>query len=289
VLAVSPLDAAYEDFVLSRKAMRCTPSTLDHYRYSAGAFVAWLQQHNVTKPEELMSSHVREWLAENAPRLKDTSLHARARGVRTFVRFLLAEAYISQPVRFKMPRLERKRLPFLDEEQLRAVLKAAKTARDRALIFFLADSGLRRAEALALSWGDLDFGTGAVLVKRGKGGKARTAVVGAHARRALLRYRRTLARNRPEDPIWQTYDGRRLDAMGLRSALDRISDRAGIRVSPHALRRTFATLSLRSGLDLLSLSRLLGHSTLEMTEKYAAQLDSDLIREHAEHGLDHWL
>jgi site-specific recombinase XerD len=288
-LAVSPIDAAYEDFVLSRKAMRCTPSTLDHYKYSAGAFVAWLRQRNVTKPEEVASSRVREWLAEAAPRLRDTSLHARARGVRTFLRFLRAEAYISQPVRFEMPRLEQKRLPFLNEEQLRVALRAAKTARDRALILFLADSGLRRAEALALTWGNLDFGTGAVVVERGKGGKARSAAVGAHTRRALLRYRRTLSRNRPEDPIWQTYDGRRLDAMGLRSALDRISDRAGVHVSPHALRRTFATLSLRSGMDVLTLQRLLGHSSLEMTMHYAAQLDGDLIREHAKHGLDEWL
>jgi len=123
----------------------------------------------------------------------------------------------------------------------------------------------------------------------GKGGKARSAAVGAHTLRVLLRYRRTLTRIRPEDPIWQTYDGRKLGTIGLRSAIIRTSKRAGVPVSPHGLRRTFATLSLRSGMDLLSLSRLLGHSSLKMTEKYAAQVDADLIREHEAHGLDAWL
>jgi len=241
------------------------------------------------QPEEVASSHVKEWNAEAAPRLKDTSLHARARGVRTLVRFLQGEDYISKRITFKMPRLDQKRLPSLDHVELQRVLRAAKTARDRAFMLFLADSGLRRAGALAVTWGNLDFDNGVVEVKRGKGGKTRVAVVGAQTRRALLRYRRTLSRNRPENPMWQAYDGRRLGTMGLRSAIIRISKRAGVPVSPHGLRRTFATLSLRSGMNLLTLQRLLGHSSLEMTEKHAAQLDADLVREHEEHGLDAWI
>jgi integrase len=56
----------------------------------------------------------------------------------------------------------------------------------------MVDTGMRRAEVVALNWGDIDISTGLVQVIRGKGGKARSMVVGATTRRALLAYRRTL-------------------------------------------------------------------------------------------------
>ena len=71
--------------------------------------------------------------------------------------------------------------------------------------------------------------------------------------------------------------------MGLRSVLLRIGDRAGIKVTPHALRRTFATLSLRAGMNLIQLQALLGHSSIDMTRRYVELLDEDLLEAHKEH------
>jgi len=86
----------------------------------------------------------------------------------------------------RMPRLEQKRMEVLRREDMRRVLSACGT-RYRALVITLIDSGLRRGEALALNWEDVDFHTGAVHVRRGKGRKARVTYVGAKTRRALLR------------------------------------------------------------------------------------------------------
>ncbi|MGA7192614.1 MAG: tyrosine-type recombinase/integrase, partial [Anaerolineales bacterium] len=58
--------------------------------------------------------------------------------------------------------------------------------RDKALILVMVDTGLRRSEVLNLNWGDVEMITGLVRVVRGKGGKARSAVIGAATRRALL-------------------------------------------------------------------------------------------------------
>jgi site-specific recombinase XerD len=63
----------------------------------------------------------------------------------------------------------------------------------------------------------------------------------------------------------------------------------GIHVTPHALRRTFALVSLRWGLYLLSLWRFLGHSSVEMTSHYVQVLDSDLLKAHRAHGMGSWL
>jgi site-specific recombinase XerD len=286
-LSTSPIRQAFEDFLLSREAMRCTISTLAFYRFTAGAFITWLELKNFTHPEEVKASHVREWLA-GMPTAKDTTLHAKARGVRTLLRFWLAEKYLTEAVTFQMPRLEKKRLPCLSEIEFKKALKAAPTARDRALLLFFVDSGIRRAEGVALNWGDVNFQTGAVLIKLGKGRKARVTAIGAHSKRALIAYRRS-RKVGEGDPLFQTDEGGRLTAMGLRSIFQRIGNRAGIKISPHMLRRTFATQSLRGGMDILALQRLLGHSSVEMTSHYVQYLSDDVLAQHQAHGLDGWL
>jgi hypothetical protein len=66
ILATSPIRQAFEDSLLSREAMRCTPATLAHYRYSAGMFITWLELKHAIDPQEVKAAHVREWLTWNA-------------------------------------------------------------------------------------------------------------------------------------------------------------------------------------------------------------------------------
>jgi site-specific recombinase XerD len=285
------LRTALEDFYLSRRALRLSPATLEHYRYTAGEFVTWLESQGVSSLSDVRALHVRAWLAAVSERgVKDTTLHAKARGVKTLLRFWHSEGYIPQAIVFAMPKLEKKRLPFLGAEKFRAVFKACSTPRDRALLLVFADSGVRRAEAVALNWEDVDFATGSLLVRRGKGGKARMSAIGARSRRAILGYRRTLpAPPQPSAPLWQTRDGMRLTQRGVQALFARLSKRAGLKATPHALRHTFALMSLRQGMDLITISRLMGHATTGMTSHYLMLEDSDLLRSHQAHGLDSWL
>jgi len=290
VTAPADLHAALEDFYLSRQAQRRTPATLKHYQYTAGEFVAWLQSRRLQLPSEIRPSHPRAWLAEISEKgVKDTTLHAKARGAKTLLRFWYEEGYLLSPIDLKLPRLDQKQLPSLTIDELRRVIKACQSLRDRALVLFLADSGIRRAEALALNWGDVDFSTGAVIVRRGKGGKARVAAIGATTRRALLAYRRSLSCTQSASPMFQTRLGNRMCGPGMRSIFPRLSARVGFLVTPHILRRTFARHSLRNGMDLITLQRLMGHSDPSMTARYIKLVTEDLVAEHADHGLDAWL
>jgi len=177
-LASVALQDAFTDFMLSRQAMLCTSETLRFYRNTAGKFLKWLEDRGVTSPDEVSGRYVRAYLADHSY-YADTTLHGHARAIKTLVRFWHDEGYLAQSVKFAMPRLSKKRLPYLTANQLKLVLKATIKLRDKALIMLLADSGLRNSETLALNWGDLDISSGLVLVKRGKGGKARSVVIGA--------------------------------------------------------------------------------------------------------------
>lgn len=272
---------AYQDFILSRKAALLSPKTIEFYQYTAGSFVDWLE---ITVPSQLKPQYVRAFLADVASRgVKDSTIHAYARGIRAFLRFMFQESYIEKPISFKMPKVAMRRLPVMNESQMKKVIGACRTPRDKALVLLLIDTGLRRSEALRLSWGDIEIVSGLVRVRRWKGSKYRSVVVGIKTRRTLLKYRRTVPHD-VGDPVF------RLKGSGLRMALKRIGERAGIKLNAHILRRTFATLSLRAGINPLHLQALMGHSSLEMTRRYIQMVDDDLMQAHKEHGpIDHFL
>ena len=153
----------------------------------------------------------------------------------------------------------------------------------------MVDTGLRRTELVNMNWKDVDLKTGVALVRRGKGGKYRSVVIGVKTRRALLAYRSKI--NPAEDEaLFQTRTGTRLKPDGLRSLLKRLGDKVNLRISPHILRRSFATLSLKAGMNLVHLQGLLGHSSIEMTRHYIQMLDEDLIEAHKSHApIDNFL
>ncbi len=284
-LASLALVDAYTDFMLSRQAMQCSPATLQFYRYTAGAFLDTLQDRGVTSPAQITARQVWEYLAALVGNGKaDTTVHDHARAIKTLLRFWHAEGYLPAPVVFAMPRLQKKRLPVLTAEQLRQILSSGLSARDLALIMFIADSGLRRAEVCALNWEEIDFSSGLVRVRRGKGGKARAAVIGAGTRRALLTYRRTISGPEGTSPVFLTRCGARLTGAAVLLLFRRLSLRTGIHVTAHALRRTFVILSWRDGMDVLHLQALLGHASLEMVQHYVQMVDSDLVDAHGAHS-----
>jgi integrase/recombinase XerD len=283
-LASFALRDAYTDFMLSRQAMNCTPTTLEFYKYTAGFFLSWCEDRNVTTPQEVTARQVREYLALLADAGKaDTTLHAHARAIRTLLKFWHAEGYITNAVKFDMPKLFKKRLPVLTAEQLQQVLRACNV-RDRAIVLFMADSGLRRAEVCKLNLGDVDMQSGLVRVRQGKGRKDRSSVVGASVRRALLKYRRQVQLHDETAPLFQTDEHQRFTGSGLLAIFRRLTTRTGIKVTPHALRRTFTILALRSGMSPLHLQALAGWEDMTMLKHYAQLEDIDLLAEHQAHS-----
>ncbi len=277
---------AYDDFILSRKAMRCSKDTLSFYRYTAKRFIIWAEQnHHVSEPHEIKASLVRSFLAMLIDQGKsDWTINDNARAIHALLSFWYAEEYIPISIVFKMPKVAKKRLPSLTANQLRDILKVCNNVREKAIILLMADSGLRRSEVVSLNWGDLDMESGLCQIRNGKGGKSRSIVIGPTARRAICEYRTTLAHARPDDPLIQSKTMRRFTPGGFLQIFRRLSKKTGIHVTPHAMRRTFAILSIRAGMDLLCLQALMGHSSLEMVRHYAQLVEDDLIQAHKEHS-----
>lgn len=272
------LTDAYTDFILSRQAKLCSPETMRFYQNTAGKFLGWLE--DVTRPDEITARHIRGYLAELRGRgLADTTIHNNARAIRTLMRFFFEEDYLLKEIKFDMPKIGKRKLLVLSADEVRRLIKACTNVRDVAIVSFLVDTGVRRAEFCSLDWGDIDIANGLIQIRQGKGRKYRPVVAGVKVRRALLKYRRSVSHD-PDSPMFQTIHDKRFTHSGLRSCLLRIGELAGLKVNAHALRRTFATLALRGKMGIAELSRLMGHAEIQQTAKYVLMLDADLLAAH---------
>ncbi|MBI4913287.1 MAG: tyrosine-type recombinase/integrase [Acidobacteria bacterium] len=178
------------------------------------------------------------------------------------------------------PRLPRRLPPFLTEGESAALLKLPPptdfpSARTTALLELLYASGLRVAELVGLDLGDLLLEERTLRVL-GKGGKERLVPFHHAAGRVLgdyLGYRKAFLEAHslpPAAAVFLNQRGGRLTATSVRKLLQAALDHAAVRarVSPHALRHSFATHLLNRGMDLRAIQELLGHASLSTTQRY---------------------
>ncbi len=155
--------------------------------------------------------------------------------------------------------------------------------RDKALIMFLLDTGLRASEICALRIGDVDLKTGEVNVRHGKEGgakgkKGRTVYIGKGTRRTLWHNLVDRTDGETEQaPLFATIYGRWLNRDSLRLLSRRLGEQVDVkRCHPHRFRHIFAINYLRSHGDVLTLQALLGHTSLELVKHYATVAKIDL-------------
>src|SRR6187200_3342392 len=173
-------------------------------------------------------------------------------------------------------------------EEIIAVMRAAGDdahgRRLRGLIVILWRAGLRIQEALALAESDLDQRRGALLVRRGKGGRRREVGMDAWGWEELepwLELRLQL----PVGPLFCVINGatcgRHWSSAAARADLRRTALEAGVRrrFAPHQLRHAHAVELAREGVSLIVIQRQLGHSNLGITSVYLQGIDNAEIIE----------
>jgi integrase len=147
--------------------------------------------------------------------------------------------------------------------------------REKTIFLFLVEIGIRASELLDIDIEDIDLIESSILIRQGKGRKARTVFFGKTARKQLRNYLKI--RNNKNGPLFTTKDSVRLTYTGLREIVRRHSKKAGMdEPGLHDIRRTFALECLRKGIDLQTIARLMGHSSLQVISRYLRQTKYDL-------------
>lgn len=272
-------------FMVDCRARSLSKNTLKAYDDEIRVLLRWLDAQGVVKIEELTADVIRKYLLHLAERRNPGGQFAAYRVIRQMTYWWERETddeYRSPIRKVKPTKVPEEPLEPIDKAALKALLATCEPnytgRRDKALIYVLLDTGLRASECLSILACDVDLVNGSILIRSGKGGKPRTVYFGKETRRMLKPY---LAARSGQTHLWLTDDGEELTYAGLRQVMRRRSAAAGIKpVTLHAFRRTFAITALRAGVDLVSLSRLLGHADLTVIKRYLKQDTTDLEEAH---------
>jgi integrase/recombinase XerD len=300
------LSQAVHLFLLFCRTKNLSPHTIEWYQGKLSPIIAFLGDVPVTTLE---TRHVRELLLclprrrGSHPREENTSppephspetMNAHLRALKALLNFLVEDGFLesSPAARVRQLRTTTGAGTALTAPELAALIQASRGAqfcqrRNHALILVLADTGIRVSELCRLNTTDLSWEQRSLSVL-GKGSKIRVVPFGRGTARALAAYLSHRPDRAPNGaPLFVTDEGERLQKRRIQHILTAMGKRAGISgkaVSPHVLRRTFATLWIANGGDPFSLQRLLGHTTMEMVNRYVRLSTTDLQRTHAAAG-----
>ena len=151
--------------------------------------------------------------------------------------------------------------------------------RDKALVLCLLDTGVRATKLCDMNIEDLSITYDSIHIINGKSGKHRSVFLGKKTRRALRVYLRK--RNDRSPALWITKSSNRITYWGLREIIRRRAVKANIpKPKLHDFRRTFALECLRNGVDVYSLQKMMGHSDLQVLQRYLAQTTEDIKKAH---------
>ena len=181
----------------------------------------------------------------------------------------------------RMPRLKRERdipvLPTKEELGYLFYLAGADNLRDKALFMTIYGAGLRVSEAANLKVSDIESENGRILIRRGKGGRDRYAILPKTALEALRAY---WTEAHPKEWMFLTKKGTQLSSKGIQDAWKKYVKRSGFtkHITVHTLRHCFATHLLNEGNNVFAIKRLLGHVRIDTTTWYLQFADSEILK-----------
>jgi integrase/recombinase XerD len=280
-----PVKDEFLKFLYQKSQRNCKAKTLSNYCSTVIAFLSFLEKSGKCELGQLEKQDLEAFIEHEQDRgLKPASIRLRVVCIRSFLQYLLDEDKIGpQVLRRKIQVKLPKALPrAMDPSDVKRLLAAVHDVRDRAMILVMLRTGLRIGEVLDLKISDVQLIDRKLLIYEGeKNHIGRTVCLSADALEALQQW---LFIRDPNIEI--LFYSRRRRSMAYTTARERFikylkrAKLAHKRYTLHSLRHTFATELLNAGMRLECLQQLLGHSSLEMTLRYARLSDKTREEEY---------
>lgn len=264
------LEEAAEEFLSQLIASGASERTVRSYRAALRDFIAFTGNKKVS---QLSEKDLQAWRLERLRkgfrrgrdrRAVQTTLYYYNLFVRSFASWLGIRGGLGG-----FRKSGRRLVETLKPSEILKMFEASRDLVDMAILALMIESGLRASELLSLTWDDVDLASREISVRGAKYGEERVVFIGDLSARVL------------QDLAKASGGGRiiPLSYTALYKRLKRLARSAGIdpkKVRPHVLRHTFATESLRRGLPLPALQRILGHRDIKTTQVYLHMVKEDI-------------
>lgn len=276
-------------FILTEKGL--SKLTAEAYENDIKYFLEWVESYDKSDLAILEPLDIENYFALlKTKNLASSSLHRRLVSLKVFFRFLLRENYVKKDLFhfFSMPKLWQLIPDVLTLDEIKLFIDQPKVknhigCRDKAILELLYSTGMRVTELCKLTIYDLydDF-----IKIHGKGGKERMVPIGKPALDAVDEYTsrfRDKVGAEQEKHLFLTTRGTPMTRQQVWSRIKSYQKSSGIQknISPHTLRHTYATHLLEGGADLRIIQELLGHASIDSTDRY-----THISREKLHHSFD---
>ena len=291
------------------------PTTWESYKYQVNGHIIPALGH--LKLAQLQTAHIQRLYNEklHGGRLdgKDGGLSPKSvRYIHTVIHSALEQAKkegmvtINPADAVKLPKREQKEIKYLDTEGVAKFLAAAKDSKYFVAFFLALNTGMRRGELLGLRWKDIDFEAGQLTVNQGLVRVSGQGLVFQEPKtklsnrvinlapavvQVLKEHKKKQAEYRlmvggiyrkDLDLVFANEIGEPLDPRAFTRVFERVIKKAGLDVTFHGLRHTFATIALEQGVDVKTIQETLGHHSSAFTMDVYSSVTAKMKREAAD-------
>lgn len=284
------------EFKLDCQLRRLSDRTVRGYYNNVALFLNYIEKKfEIKEMDQIRATHLRSY----SQYLLDRGLAASysngvLKSIRAFFKFAASEEYILQnpAVKVRWQKEGKVLINTFSDNEVKSLLSAFDTRgflslRNKLILAIAFDTGARNTEICSIRNDDI---RDTVILIHGKGNKERCVPLTPYLKKLMLKYERMRETYFYDRKIHcENYllsrTGRALTKEALEHIFNQANDRAkvrsSIRCSPHTARHYYAQANLRNGLDVYSLSRLLGHENINITKRYLQSLQDEKIIEMA--------
>lgn len=316
---ISELDLQLDSFLLYCDAKHLSKKTLKSYEQSLRLFAEYLKRElNIDDASKVKATHIRlyiKYLRErgkyttvtnqkskdiNHPdkrsdynkQISDTTIANYQRNIRVFFNFLKSEREIKENPMDNIEKIKpkRKAKKLLTENELKQFFKSFNLTifheyRTWMQCRLILETGVRANECCLLEPHDIDFRNKAIIIKNSKNGHERYVFFGQKLSIELKRWLQHKDRYSDSPYLFPTTRGTVLEVNNFEASVRRKAQKLEISVHPHLLRNNFAKYYLLNNGDIATLSRILGHSSIEVTQRaYLDFTDIEMGKKYQGHS-----
>ncbi|WP_040912455.1 tyrosine-type recombinase/integrase [Lentibacillus jeotgali] len=314
------MELQMDNFMLYCTSKHLSEKTLKSYEQTLRLFAMYMEeQFQINEVSKVKSAHIRHYIKYLRERGKysvtgnqasllvnhpdqrkdykkdigDTTIANYLRNIKVFFNYLydVEREIKTNPVESIAPiKPKRKQKALLTSDEIVKVLRQFDITtfhgyRNWIVTRLLLDTGIRISECLALIPKVIDFKNKAILIENPKNNQQRYVYFSFKMSSDLKRWLQYHDRFSSSDFIFPTIRGTQLQIRNFEKSLRDAGKNVGVNIHPHQLRNNFAKYYLLNGGDWFSLSRILGHSSVEVTQKaYLDFTDKEIGAKYQKHS-----
>lgn len=275
----------FKQFILDCKARGLREATIKHYKE------AYQQIKKYIDPDigidKINAKKFKEFIVKSSEGKRNSqTIYSLSRDFKTIINYFIRNGYIER-FDMQLPKVDKHPIETYTDDELRKLLKKPDikkcsfcTYRDYVIVSFFLSTGIRLSSLINIKIKDLKLSESEVEIVHTKNRKPLTVPLNSNIKKVIAEYLTYRQSNNADDYLFCNVYGQQLKKSTIIQAVQSYNWSKGVETtSIHKLRHTFAKKWILGGNSVVALQKILGHSSLQMTQNYINILVSDLKKD----------